>query len=116
VARFVQAAEVQFCPSVDVAYTGKLVSCPHPTATKRPEEFTVTDTIRAAIPFITAGVVQLDPLLDVAYTGISLVVYLNPTATKRPAEFTVTEYIFAKASLLFIRAGVVHVDPLLDVA
>jgi len=94
-----------------VAYTGALVVLSRPTATNRPEESTVTDSILASgvDPFISAGVVHVDPLDDVAYI-------LIPTATNRPEELTATEFIVAGAVDPFINAGVVHVDPLDDVA
>jgi hypothetical protein len=55
----------------EVAYTGTLVVGTDPTATNRPDEFTVTDLIiaEALLPFICAGVVQVDPLEEVAYKG-----------------------------------------------
>jgi hypothetical protein len=56
---FMGAGVVHVEPSMDVAYTGQLLLST-PTATKTPEEFTVTEFIKArsVLPFMYAGVDQ----------------------------------------------------------
>ena len=65
---FINAGVVQVEPLDEVAYKGEGLL---PTATNKPEEFTVTLYMFACAdePFINAGVVQVEPLDEVAYKG-----------------------------------------------
>jgi hypothetical protein len=89
---------------------------PFPTATNKPDEFTVTEFIPASAeePFINAGVVQVEPSDEVAKRGAAELSL--PTATNSPEELTVTLNMVAATDEPFMVAGVVHVEPLDEVA